>query len=360
MIIIKPYKNLYEKIYDFEMLLMAFDKAKLGRRYQNDVMQFNYNLEENLIDLQNHLIHKSYEVGKYHEFFVYDPKKRLIMSLPFKDRVLQWAIYMVLNPIFSKGYINDSHGCIKGKGIHSAVQRLKYWLRIVNKDKEKYYYLKLDISKYYYRIDHEILLNIIKRKIDDDDLICLLEKIIKSEEQPFGLPIGSTFDETEQRLFDRGIPIGNLTSQMFANIYLNELDQYIKHTLKVKYFIRYMDDMIILHHDKKLLYEYKMLIEEFLQNELKLNLNNKTAIRPISLGIDFVGYKVWPTYIKLRKSSALKMKRKLKIVQKDYSKNKISFERANATVQSYLGILKHCNSYNLKNKIFKDFVLKKQ
>ncbi len=348
------------QIYEFETLLNAFNKARLGRRYKNDVMLFNSNLEENLIDLQNHLIHKTYEVGKYYEFYVYEPKKRLIMSLPFRDRVLQWAIYLVLNPIFTKSYILDSHGCITGKGIHSAVSRLRYWLRIVNKKPEKYYYLKLDISKYYYRIDHDVLINIIRKKIDDEDLIWLLEKIIKSEDQPFGLPLGSTFSDSEERLFNKGMPIGNLTSQMFANIYLNELDQYVKHELKAKYFIRYMDDMIILHQDKKILYDYKKSIEAFLENELKLNLNNKTAIRPISLGIDFVGYKVWPTHTKLRKTSALKMKRRLKVVQKDFSRNKIDFDRANATVQSYLGILKHCDSYNLKNKIFKDFVLKKQ
>ncbi len=146
---------------------------------------------------------------------------------------------------------------------------------------------------------------------------------------------------------------------MFANIYLNELDQYVKHELKVKYYIRYMDDMIILHHDKQVLHEYKSLIEEYLNNELKLHLNNKTAIRPITLGIEFVGYKLWPTHIKLRKSSALKMRRNLKRVQVDYSRSKIDFQRANATVQSYFGILKHCDSYNLQKKIFGDFVLKK-
>ncbi len=357
---IKPYKHLYEKIYDFETLLEAYNKSRLGRRYRKEILSFSANLEENLIDLQNHLIYKSYEVGKYYEFYVYDPKKRLIMSLPFRDRVLQWAIYLILNPIFSKSFISDSHGCIKDRGIHSAVKRLQYWLRIVNKKPEKYYYLKLDISKYYYRIDHDVLLNIIKRKIDDDDLIWLLEKIIKSEDQAFGLPLGATFSDTDERLYDKGMPIGNLTSQMFANIYLNELDQYVKHELKAKYYIRYMDDMIILHHDKNVLHEYKRLMEEYLNNELKLHLNNKTAIRPITLGIEFVGYKLWPTHIKLRKSSALKMRRNLKRVQIQYSKNKIDFQRANATVQSYFGILKHCNSYNLQTKIFGDFVLTKE
>ena len=156
------------------------------------------------------------------------------------------------------------------------------------------------------------------------------------------------------------MPIGNLTSQMFANIYLNELDQYIKRELKVHFYSRYMDDMILLADDKKKLHELKGLIDTFLQEKLKLNLNNKTAIRPITLGIEFVGYKLWATHIKLRKSTALKMKRRLNGIKKKYLKGKIPLSDVQATVNSYMGMMKYCNSYSLKNKLFEGLILKRE
>ncbi len=307
----KRIKNLYPKIYDFETLLLAFNNAQHGKRYKDEVLIFTANLEENLITLQNELIYKTYDVGHYREFMVHDPKKRIVMALPFRDRIVQWAIYQVLNPLFVKSYISDSYGCIRGRGTHAAVSKLKYWLRIVNKEPRKYYFLKLDISKYYYRVDHAVLLGIITRKINDPDLMWLLDKIVNSEHKRFGLPLGRSAIDSDVRLADKGMPIGNLTSQMFANIYLNELDQYVKRELEVRYYVRYMDDMVILSDSKELLHQYKDLIEVFLDEKLRLILNNKTAIRPISLGIDFLGYKVWPTHVKLRKAAALKMKRRL-------------------------------------------------
>jgi len=356
----KRIKNLYPRIYDFEQLYYAYCQAKMNKRYKNEVLDFTANLEENLINLKNHMIHRTYKVGRYRQFYVYEPKKRLIMALPFRDRVVQWAIYSILNPIFAKGYISDSHGCVMGRGTLSAVKRLQYWLKKIGKSPKKHYYLKLDISKYFYRVDHAVLLDIIRRKIDDPDLMWLLEVIVKSEDMAFGLPQGYAAHETDERLSDKGMPIGNLTSQMFANIYLNELDQYVKRVLQVRYYIRYMDDMIILSSDKTELHRLRSEIEIFLEEKLRLNLNNKTYIRPITLGIDFLGYKIWPTHVKLRKPSALKMKKRLKYIQKQYYNGEIDFKKADSTVQSYLGILSHCDSLRLKNKIFGDFVLRRK
>ena len=284
-------KNIYEKIYDFENLHKAWEEARKGKRYRDDVLIFNRNYEEQLINIQNHLIYETYEVGKYHTFYVYEPKKRLIMSLPFKDRIVQWAIYRQLFPLYEKTFIFDSYACRKGKGTHKAADRLQYWLRQTERKPERYYYLKMDISKYFYRVDHDILLKILARRIKDQRLLNLLEKIINCESMNFGLPPGKEPDEVEvsDRLGNKGMPIGNLTSQMFANIYLNEVDQYAKHELGLHYYIRYMDDIIILHHDKKYLAEVKELLRAFLSDELRLDLNNKTAIRPCSMGVDFAG-----------------------------------------------------------------------
>lgn len=353
----KYIKNIYSEICSYENLYKAYVHARKAKRYRDEVLKFSYNLEENLIDIQTELQNHIYQVGRYREFYIYEPKQRLIMALPFRDRVVQWAIYQVLFPIFTKTFISDSYACIPGRGTHSAVQKLSYWLHQVDRKPGKYYYLKLDIAKYFYRIDHQVLLDILGRKIKDKELMQLLKELVMCEKTDFGLPLGINVQDVQERVPDKGMPIGNLTSQMFANVYLNELDQYCKRQLRIPYYVRYMDDVIILAEDKKRLHEIKELIDAFLQEKLKLNLNQKTAIRPISLGIEFVGYKLWPTHIKLKKASALKMKRRLKQVQELYNSGKMEFEKVNETVQSYCGVLKHCNSYKLKSKIFEGFVL---
>lgn len=352
-------KNVYSIIYSFENLYKAYTNARKNKRFREEVLDFTNNLEEYLIDIQKELQERTYQVGEYREFYIHEPKKRLIMALPFKDRVIQWAIYQVINPIFAKGYITDSYACIEGRGTHQACQRLHYWLQQVGRKPEQWYYLKLDISKYFYRIDHNVLIAILRKKIKDKELMWLLETIINSE-TAFGLELGIIDPEDSERIRHCGMPIGNLTSQMFANIYLNEVDKYIKRELSVHYYIRYMDDMILLSNDKKQLHQYKDLINTFLNEELKLNINNKTAIRPITLGVEFVGYKLWNTHVKIRKSTALKMKRRLKQVKKLYAKGEMDFKKVNETVQSYMGLMKHCNSYRLKNKIMEDLVLQRQ
>mgnify|MGYP000021335147 FL=1 len=352
-------KNIYEKIYDFENLHKAWEEARKGKRYRDDVLIFNRNYEEQLINIQNHLIYETYEVGKYHTFYVYEPKKRLIMSLPFKDRIVQWAIYRQLFPLYEKTFIFDSYACRKGKGTHKAADRLQYWLRQTERKPERYYYLKMDISKYFYRVDHDILLKILARRIKDQRLLNLLEKIINCESMNFGLPPGKEPDEVEvsDRLGNKGMPIGNLTSQMFANIYLNEVDQYAKHELGLHYYIRYMDDIIILHHDKKYLAEVKELLRAFLSDELRLDLNNKTAIRPCSMGVDFVGFRIWSTHRRLKKKTAVKIKRNLKNQIAKVKTGEERKDRLDRSVASYRGILSHFDSYGLRqslNTLFKE------
>ncbi|MBU5438275.1 reverse transcriptase/maturase family protein [Tissierella sp. MSJ-40] len=355
----KTIKNIYPKIYDFENLYQAYEIARKGKRFRDEVLTFSSNLESNLIEIQNHLIYGTYEVGKYRQFYVYEPKKRLIMALPFRDRVVQWAIYKQLFPIFDKQFIFDSYACREGKGTHAAADRLQYWLRQTERKPERYYYLKLDISKYFYRVDHDILINILKRKIHDDRLIDLLSIIINCEDTKFGLPAGIDPDmcTEDERLLDVGMPIGNLTSQMFANLYLNELDQYVKHELRLHYYIRYMDDVIILHPDKKYLAAVKDEIETFLNNKLHLQLNNKTAIRPCSMGIDFVGFRIWATHRKLKKKTAKKIKARVKHLIKAKARGQITEESFKGSIASYKGILKHCNSYGFRqslNELFKN------
>ena len=337
---------------------MAFEAASKGKRYRDEVLSFANNLESHLIDIQNHLLYGTYTMGRYRQFYVHEPKKRLIMALPFRDRVVQWAIYRQLFPIYDKQFIHDSFACRPGKGTHSAVDRLQYWLRQTERKPRRYYYLKLDIAKYFYRVDHEILIKILSRKIKDKRLIDLLALIVNSEETRFGLPIGVDPDLCDpcDRLFEVGMPIGNLTSQLFANLYLHELDLFVKHDLRLHYYIRYMDDIIILHHDKKHLAVIKNEIEAFLSDELRLQLNKKTAIRPCSMGIEFVGYRVWATHRKLKKKTALKIKSGVKYAKKARDNGEITQDSFIRRIASYRGIFQYCNSFNFRqglNNLFR-------
>lgn len=354
----KKLKNLYQEICSFENLLEAYKQARKCKRYRSEVLEFTANLEENLITIQNELTWKTYEVGRYKEFFVYDPKKRLIMALPFRDRVVQWAIYRVLNPLLDRRYISHSYACRIGMGTHKVISKVQYWLRKLYRGSGRTYALKMDVSKYFYRVDHGVLVGILERIIADRDLLEMLETIIRSETTDFGLNLGD-HGFTGGKVAGVGMPIGNLTSQMFANLYLNELDQYCKHALKTQYYARYMDDVLVLHPDKRYLRTIKERVEQFLAEHLKLQLNNKTCIRSLEQGVEFCGYRIWPTHVKLRKKSALKMKHRLVGLRKRYARGDIGFAKANASVQSYMGIMKHFSSYSLRKSIFGNFVLKR-
>jgi len=346
-------KNIFPMIYDFENLFNAYKAGIKCKRYRPDVMAYTDKLEENLIELQNEFIWQTYTVGRYNIFYVYEPKKRMIMSLTFKDRVAQHAIYSQLNPYFEKQFISDSYACRVGRGTHKAVNRLHDWLKQTDRKPQRFYYLKLDIAKYFYRIDHEVLMDILRKKIADEDLLHVLSVIINCEDTNFGLPLGADIGDVafDELLGEVGLPIGNLTSQMFANLYLNELDQFCKHKLHLHYYIRYMDDIIILHSDKKYLEKIKNKIADFLGSKLHLQLNKKTCIRPTSMGIEFVGFRIWSTHVKLRKKTAKKLKRRLKYMFAAYHAGEIDKDTLDRSVASYRGILQHFNSYGMRQSL---------
>lgn len=346
--------NLYLPNCDYNNLYYAYRNAAKGKRFRGDVLQFTDNLEGNLLALLEDLRNHTYTVGQYREFYVYEPKKRLIMALPFRDRVAQWWVYSILYPIFDKTFIEDSYACRRGKGQKAAADRLQSMLKQTEVLGGKWYYLKLDVAKYFYRIVHDKLLEIIARKIKDPDMLKLLEVIINGDgNQAFGISLGDNV-ETAERLTDRGMPIGNLTSQLLANVYLNELDQFCKKVLGTKFYIRYMDDVIILARSKEELHVLKDRIEKFLKTELQLSLNKKTCIRPVSMGIQFVGLTIWSTHRTVRKSTSLRIKRRLKATAKRYEAGIIDYESYNSTRQSYLGMLKHNDCYRFKLQLLED------
>ncbi len=352
-------KNVFDEIFSMENLYAALQDASRGRRYKWDVLIFNFDAWTYLRELREEIYAGTYDIEKYNLFYVCEPKRRLIMSIRFKHRVVQWAIYRVLNPLFIKSYIEDSYGCINGRGAMTAMKRLKYWVDHNKRKPGNWYYLKLDISKYFYRVSHRVLKRILSKKIKDERLLDLLFRIIDHDGQGFGLPLGASPGQVDPKemLHDVGMPIGNLMSQTFANLYLDVLDQYCKRKLRIHHYIRYMDDVIILSDNKAQLNEWKFQIETFLKEELELTLNRKTCIRPVSQGIEFVGYRIWPTHVTVRKSTSLRMRRSLRGIARKYRDYEMSFEDADKRFQCYMGMMKHFDSYNLKTAILDEFVL---
>lgn len=352
-------KNVYDVIFSIDNFYGALEDASSGRRYKREVLKYNLDSYDLLSKLIQEVLDGTYKIEKYHIFYIYEPKRRMIMSISFRHRIVQWAIYRVINPMLVKGYIKDSYGCIPGRGPLEAVQRLQYWLIYAERKEEKWYFLKLDISKYFYRISHRILKEALAKKIKDERLLAVLYGIIDCEHTPFGLPPGCSPGEVplEERLYDVGMPIGNLLSQLFANVYLDILDQFCKRELRIECHIRYMDDIIILSNSKEQLHVWKRQIEQFLYEKLELELNSKTCIRPVNQGIEFVGYRVWSYRIVVRKSTSLRIKRNLKGVRKKYNVKKYTFQQATSRFQSYVGILKKTDSSALLNKIYDDMVL---
>ena len=325
--------TLVEAMADYANVQKAYNKAKKCKRYRKDVLLFTKDKEDNLETVRNDILGLSYEPSEYRYFKVYEPKERQIMALPFYDRV-QHAINNVLEPIFNQRFIFHSYACRKTKGMHAASDTLKEWLYEWQKfhPDQPLYAIKADIHHYFQSINHDVLKAEIRKVIKDAGALVLIDRIIDHNGQ---MPDGV------------GIPVGNLTSQLFANIYLNKLDQYIKHTLGAKYYMRYMDDFILLSPDKEQLRRWLEDIERFLRDELKLELNPKTTILAAKNGIDFVGYKHRATHRKVRPDSVKRIKKTIK----KYESGKITKEQLQKSIASWTGHAGHADSYNLQKKV---------
>ena len=338
--------TLFEQVADFSNLHQAYKGARKCKRYRSSILKFGYKLEENLLALRCELTSKAYKHGDYREFVVTDSKKRTIKAAPFRDRVTHHALCNIIEPILDKGFIYDSYACRKGKGTHASILRLEYFIKsleAVTRERERererdempggrIYCLKCDISKYFNNVDHAILLELLQKKIKDENILWLLREIIGSN--------------------PRGIPIGNLTSQLFANVYLNELDHFVKRELRERYYLRYLDDFLILGTDKRHLLEIKEKIKVFLRDRLKLELHPKKAeIFPIDRGLDFLGYVIVGNLRFLRKSTVkrfLKKKRRYEVMVKNGKLAKASFQN---TIASWRGYASFADSYKLMEKL---------
>lgn len=322
--IMKRIGNLFDKVCTLENLYLAHEKAKQGKSKRYGVILFEKNLEENILQIQTELLDGTYTTSEYDVFTIHDPKERTIFRLPFRDRVVHHAIMNILEPIWTSIFISNTYACIKGKGIHAALTHLKRDLRNTEQTK---YCLKMDVIKFYPSVDHEVLKSIVRRKIKDSRLLQLLDGIIESAP---------------------GIPIGNYLSQFFANLYLSYFDHWLKETLRVKYYYRYADDMVILGESKEYLRSILAEINNYLHHKLNIQLKGNYQTFPVEAqGIDFVGYVFFHTHTLMRK---MIKKRFCKRASKLLKRN-IPAKEFKQQICPWLGWAKHCNSKHLLKKI---------
>ncbi len=329
-------KLFYQKL-TYEKLIAAHYRAKKHKSSKGEILRYELNLESNIMNLLDDLKNKRYRVGAYRQFMIYEPKARIIKSLPYKDRIVhQWIVEEFIKPYITPRLIETTFACIVNRGTHaSANQMQRYMRRLYNKNID-YWVLKCDIRKFFYSINPEILYKILQKYISDADLLYLIKIILFDNRDP------------NDKI---GIPIGNYTSQYFANIYLNELDQYIKRTLKVKYYVRYMDDFVLLLPNKEECKRCKKLISDFLAKNLELSLNEKTKYYPCKMGVDFCGYRLFPTHALLRNSNKTKIKNCIRRWNKQYANHTLNVNHAIMSFNSWYGHAIHCNSYNLINRM---------
>lgn len=345
----KTYTRLYPKLCSYENIFLAYKKARKGKSQKYYVLEFEKNLAENLIKLQKELTEKTYRPEPMVTVIIRDPKTRKIGKASFRDRVIHHAIVNILHPIFDPTFICDNYASRKNKGHHKALERFDSFVRKVTQNGKKLkgikdknyvqgYALKADIAQYFESIDHEILLRIIGEKVCDEDIMWLVRQILEHNAPVKGI----------------GMPLGNYTSQFFANVYLNKLDYFVKHTLRVKYYLRYVDDFAILDKNKEKLERYKKYINEYLHT-LGLRLHEtKSRIIPLHQGVPILGFRVFYFNKLLKESSIRQIRRNLRVWRKDYLKG-IKYEDIALRLQGWLAHAEHGNTYKFRKRIVKEF-----
>jgi retron-type reverse transcriptase len=323
---------MYEDIISLQNLFSSWEEFLCGKRKRKDVLEFSMKLSEEIFALHTELKEKTYQHSPYTAFNISDPKPRNIHKAAVRDRLLHHAIYRVLYPVFDKKFIYDSYSCRLGKGTHKAMNRFRMFCRKESRNNTRtVWVLKCDIRKFFASIDHGVLKRILKKHITDINTFWLLSQVIDS--------FNSIYAMAYMRKV--GLPLGNLTSQLLVNVYMNEFDQYVKHVLKKKYYIRYADDFVILSHDKKQLEEVLPIIENFLRNTLKLSMHpQKVSIATLASGVDFLGWVHFPSHRVLRTTTKNRMLKNLSLqIQNKH------------VVNSYLGLLQRGNTQKLVRHI---------
>ncbi|MBH8564089.1 RNA-directed DNA polymerase [Nostoc sp. CENA67] len=343
----KRYGNLWNEIIAFNNLLSAAQQAQRGKRFRDNVLVFNYNLEKELFQLQEELQSKRYCPGTYTTFQIYEPKPRMISAAPYRDRVVHHALCNILVPIFERTFISDSYANRVGFGSHRALHRFTKFCR------SSRYVLQADIRKYFPSIDHEILKSIIYRKIKCPDTLWLINTIIdhSNPQEPVlnYFPLDDLLTPLQRRC---GLPIGNLTSQFFANVYLNNFDHFIKEQIKASRYIRYVDDFALFSNDQVFLEAAKNKIEEYLSS-LRLKIHPiKSQLFETKHGANFVGFRILPNQIRIRSDNLRMARKRLRQMLLDCHEGKIEPQKLAQSIQSWVAHLKHGDTWQLRQQIF--------
>jgi len=339
--------DIYSKIVSKENLYRAAYTASRGRRYKAAAANFNFFLEQEIDSLWKELSTKTYRHGKYRTFTIYEPKERKIAAAPFRDRVVHHAVHGILEPLIDKEFIYDSYACRKGKGTHKAVGRVQSFLKLNE------FCFHGDIRKYFPSIDHDILKDIVRRRIEDKDLLWLLDGIIDSA-------VTLTQCELLSYEYAKALPLGNLTSQFFANLYLNELDYFVKFDLREKHYLRYMDDFLVFGNSKEKLQEMKNKVRMFLEKMLNLDLHEgKSQIYKASKGVKFLGFRMFKNYRKLASNNVRNLKKRLKRFDYLLSKGKIGEEEIKDSIRCWVAHSKYADTKALRLRMRQDLIEKK-
>ena len=341
-------RNAFDRHLTVESLLDAHNRASKTKRYSKEVLKFEIDLETNIVNLYKKLKNGTYKMGKYRTFKIYEPKERIIRALPYVDRIVhQWYVYEFIKPYVIPRFIYDSYACIEGRGTHKAVDKAQEYMRCMKNKYHSYYIVKCDIKGFFYNIDKDILFKLLGKFIKDEELLKLTYEFIYGDNDVLGLPIG------------------NYTSQFFANIYLNELDHFVKDKLKIKYYVRYMDDFVMFVETKEEARKVIADIDVYLEENLHLQLNHKSGYHLNKMGLDFCGFRVYESYRLLRKRSIKKIKRKIKKWNILYENNLLDLHKTILEWNSWLAHSSHAKCYKLQLDIydkinFKEYLKKPQ
>ena len=344
----KRWGNIYSRIHEFDNLLLASRKARKGKRFSAGCRAFEMDMEKNLLELQRELRERRYRPGPYSRFQIFEPKERIISAAPYRDRVVHHALVNIMEPVFDKAMIYDSYANRVGKGTHRAADRFTEFAR------KNRYVLKMDVVRYFPRVDHGILREAIERKIKDRAVLDLVGTILDSGREPV-TPRDLVYFTGDGLLtpleLPRGLPIGNLTSQLFANIYLDGFDHHMKEALRCRCYLRYMDDLAVFHDDKGFLRDIrKEMIKRLAGLRLRVH-ETRAQYQQVEKGIDWLGYRIYPDYRRVRKSNLRKFRKKLKKMTILYREGCMDLSRVTASVRSWIGHACHADTFALRQDL---------
>jgi RNA-directed DNA polymerase len=346
----------YERLCSWDNIWQAWRRASKGKRGRYAAASFEYRLEDNLWNLRSELIDRSYHPGPYSCFHIHEPKRRLISAAPFRDRVVHHALCRIIEPVFERSFIADSYANRVGKGTHRALARARHFAR------KHRYVLQCDIEQFFPAIDHAILRGILAVKIQDRDIMWLADRIMGSGEGVLSGEYDLKYfpgDDLFSWLRPRGLPIGNLTSQFWANCYLNPFDHFVKRDLRCEAYVRYVDDMLLFHDDKCVLRKWRRALIRRLQR-LRLTLHERSAhVRPVSDGIPFLGFSVFPTHCRLKRRKGIAYRRHLKKLIAAYQAGDITFDNVDASIQGWVNHVRYGDTFGLRKSVLGSMAIKR-